>query len=180
MPDFRIEDKGGFDRLMASISVELKAPGRRAVGIIVDANDDIEARWSAVKDRVARAGIAVGDRYPVGTVVRGNSLEPDVGVWVMPDNRSPGELEDFIADMIPEDDSVWPLSQAYIDDIPAENRLFSSKKAQRAKVHAWLAARERPRPMGLAIGARDLEVGGTCCTHLAAWLRQLFEPSADR
>ena len=98
----------------------------------------------------------------------------------MPDNRSPGELEDFIADMIPGDDSVWPLSQAYIDGIPAESRLFSVKKEQRAKVHAWLAAREEPRPMGLAIGAGDLEVGGDLCTQLATWLRQLFGPTADR
>lgn len=180
VPDFQIKEKGGIDRLLASISVELKAPGRQAVGIIVDANDDIEARWSAVKDRVSRAGIALGDRDPNGTVVRGGPPGPDVGVWIMPDNRSPGELEDFIAEMIPEDDSVWPLSHLYIDGIPAEGRLFSLKKAPRAKVHAWLAARERPRPMGLAIGAGDLEVGGGLCTQLAAWLRLLFGPPADR
>ncbi|MYA11165.1 MAG: hypothetical protein F4087_04440 [Gemmatimonadetes bacterium] len=180
LPDFEIVDKGGIDPLLASIGVELKAPGRQAVGIIVDANDDIEARWSAVKDRVSRAGIALGDRDPNGTVVRGAALEPDVGLWIMPDNRSPGELEDFIADMIPKDDSVWPLSRAYIDGIPAESRLFNPKKEKRAKVHAWLAARERPRPMGLAIRAGDLEVGGDLCTQLATWLRQLFGPSADR
>lgn len=82
--------------------------------------------------------------------------------------------------MIPEDDSVWPLSQAYIDGIPAKRRLFSPKKEKRAKVHAWLAAREEPRPMGLAIGTGDLEVGGDLCTQLATWLRQLFGPTADR
>ena len=177
---FKIREKGGFDQLVASIGVEIKAPGRRAVGIIVDANDDIEARWAAVKNRLSRAGIAVGDRDPSGTVVRSISPEPDVGIWVMPDNRSPGELEDFIAAMIPVDDLVWPLSQAYIDGIPADSRLFRSKKVLRAKVHAWLAARERPRPMGLAIGAGDLEVAGTLCNELAAWLRRLFGPSADR
>ena len=150
MPDFEIVDKGGIDPLVASIGVELKAPGRQAVGIIVDANNDIETRWSAVKNRVSRAGIALGDRDPNGTIARGGGLEPDVGVWIMPDKRSPGELEDFIADMIPKDDSVWPLSRAYIDGIPAESRLFNPKKEKRAKVHAWLAARERPRPMGMA------------------------------
>lgn len=111
MPDFEIVEKSGIDRLLDSISVELEAPGRRAVGILVDANDDIEARWSAVKDRVSSAGIALGDRDPNGKLVRRGALEPDVGVWIMPDNRSPGELEDFIADMVSEDDSVWPLSR---------------------------------------------------------------------
>ena len=160
MPPFEIVDKGGLEELLASIGPELKAPGRRALGIVVDANDDIEARWAAVTDRLGRAGIEVGDRDPGGTVIRGTSSDPDVGVWIMPDNRSPGELEDFIAAMIPRDDSVWPLSRAYVDGIPAESRLFSSRKELRAKVHAWLATRKRPRPMGLAIGAGDLEVGG--------------------
>ena len=130
MPPFEIVDKGGLEELLASIGPELKAPGRRALGIVVDANDDIEARWAAVTDRLGRAGIEVGDRDPGGTVIRGTSSDPDVGVWIMPDNRSPGELEDFIAAMIPRDDSVWPLSRAYvdIDGIPAESRLFSSRR----------------------------------------------------
>ena len=161
-------------RSIASIGPELKVPNRRALGIVVDANDDIEARWAAVTDRLGRAGIEVGDRDPSGTVIRGTSPEPDVGVWIMPDNQFPGELEDFIETMIPRDDSVWPLSRAYIDGIPAESRLFSSRKELRAKVHAWLATRKRPRPMGLAIGAGDLDVGGTVCVELTAWLRRVF------
>lgn len=90
MPDFQIKEKGGIDPLLASIGVEIKAPGRQDVGIIVDANNDIEARWSAVKNRISRAGIALGNRDPNGTVVRGSAPDPHVGVWIMPDNRSPG------------------------------------------------------------------------------------------
>lgn len=174
MPPFKIVEKGGLDELMASIGPELKVPGRRALGIVVDANDDIDARWAAVTDRLGRTGIEVGDRDPQGTVIRANSPDPDVGVWIMPDNRSAGELEDFIAAMIPRDDPVWPLSRVYIDGIPATNRLFRPKKALRAKVHAWLAARKRPRPMGLAIGAGDLDVGTNACVELTEWLSLLF------
>ena len=174
MPTFEIVEKGGLDKLMASIGPELTAPGRQAVGIVVDANDDIEARWAAVKNRLEGAGVTLGERDSAGTVIRGTSPEPDVGVWIMPDNRSAGELEDFIQTMIPKGDPIWPLSEAYIDGIPAEKRLFGSKKALRAQVHAWLAARERPRPMGLAIRAGDLDVEGVGCAGLTTWLRQLF------
>ena len=174
MPTFEIVEKGGLEKLMASIGSELRAPGRRAVGIVVDANDDIEARWAAVKNRVEGAGVTVGERDSAGTVTRGIPPEPDVGVWIMPDNRSAGELEDFIQTMIPEGDSIWPLSDAYIDGIPAEKRPFRSKKALRAKVHAWLATREQPRPMGLAIGAGYLDVEGGGCAALTTWLRRLF------
>ena len=75
MPPFEIVDKGGLEELLASIGPELKAHGRRALGIVVDANDDIEARWAAVTDRLGRAGIEVGDRDPGGTVIRGTSSD---------------------------------------------------------------------------------------------------------
>ena len=48
MPAFDIRDKGGIDNLLASIGPEVKAPGRMAVGILPDANDDPEARWNAL------------------------------------------------------------------------------------------------------------------------------------
>ena len=96
------------------------------------------------------------------------------GVWLMPNNRGLGELEDFVAAMIPNADAVWPLATAYIDGIPNSARRFSAKKATRAKVHAWLSAQERPHFMGAGIrdGAFDITV--PVATAFVAWLRALF------
>lgn len=92
----------------------------------------------------------------------------------MPDNETPGELEEFVSRMIPEDDPVWPRSQAYINGIPVSDRRFSSGKTLRAQIHSWLAAREEPRKMGAAIGARDLNVDTPDAGRLVDWLRRLF------
>lgn len=92
----------------------------------------------------------------------------------MPDNESPGELEDFVVGMIPERDPVWPLSQRYIEGIPEAGRKFSEKKKLRAQLYAWLAAREDPRLMGVAIRAHDLEVEGALSRNFIAWLTKLF------
>ena len=91
----------------------------------------------------------------------------------MPNNHSVGELEDFVVQMIPPNDKVWPLAQCYIDRIP--NPLFSASKTLRAQLHAWLAAREDPRQMGLAIRAKDLDVDGELCQRFVVWLARLFE-----
>ena len=141
MPPFHIENKLSVDTLLDSIKQEVRVPGRNAVGILVDANDDLNARWSAVANRL----------------------------------RAPGELENFVSEMIPNDDPVWPRSQSYIDGIPKSDRKFIEKKIPRAKVHAWLATREEPRKMGVAIRAQDLRVDGPLSTRFANWLRQLFE-----
>ncbi len=92
----------------------------------------------------------------------------------MPDNQSMGELEDFVAKMIPNGDPVWPRSRSYIDGIPITDRKFKGKKTLRAKVYAWLAAREDPRRMGQAIYARDLNVNGPLCQKFVDWLTRLF------
>ena len=92
----------------------------------------------------------------------------------MPDNGSSGELEDFIMRMIPADDPVWPRAKCYIDGIPEAERKFKLQKTQRARIHAWLAARKEPRKMGAAIGAGDLDTGAPIATDLIAWLRRLF------
>ena len=93
----------------------------------------------------------------------------------MPDNESGGELEDFVALMIPSEDPVWPRSNTYIDAIPTHDRKFGATKTTRAKVHSWLATRDDPRQMGLAIRTRDLDVDGELCERFAGWLRRLFE-----
>ena len=176
MPPFHIENKFNVDKLLDSIKQEVRVPGRKAVGILVDANDRLESRWQAVTDRLEQAGLKVPHSPELaGTIIDGTTRTPRVGIWLMPDNTSPGELENFVSKMIPNDDPVWPRSQSYIDGIPKSDRKFTEKKVPRAKVHAWLATRGEPRKMGVAIKARDLHVDGTLSTTFANWLRQLFE-----
>ena len=92
----------------------------------------------------------------------------------MPNNESQGELEDFVVQMIPEEDPVWPLSKRYIEGIPEGYRKFSEKKKLRAQLYGWLAARKEPRHMGVAIRAKDLTVDNSLSRTFAAWLTRLF------
>ena len=172
MPIFDIFQRGSVNSLLDSIRMEVRAPGLATLGILVDANDNLSGRWRAVAGRLRAVDIGAPDTPgPNGTIVEGF---PRVGVWLMPDNKSTGELEDFVEQMIPPNDPVWPLSQAYIDGIPVADRKFTDGKTLRAKVHAWLATREAPRPIGLAIGAGDLDVNSTASLAFVNWLRDLF------
>ena len=60
--NFEINQKGGFPELSKSMPVELAAPGRLVLGVVVDANDNPAARWQAVRDRCQRRGIALPSR----------------------------------------------------------------------------------------------------------------------
>ena len=173
LPDCHVRECGGVDPLLSIIEAELKVPGREALGILVDANDKPEDRWNDVLTQLRRArpGMAAHWPAPEGTIVADH---PRVGVWLWPDNRSSGELEDFVAALIPGDDPVWPLSRRYIDGIPREHRKFAEKKVVRAKVHAWLATRRTPRFIGSAVGDGDLQTEGVLVARFVEWLRELF------
>ena len=130
-----------------------------------------------MRDRLDKAGVGVPSAiHPDGTIIEENLEEglPRIGVWLWPDNESPGELENFVASMIPGADSVWPLAQDYIARIPEGDRKFASGKVLRAEVYAWLAARKEPRQMGSAItptisismssGVRPSSIGSENCS----------------
>ena len=178
--NFVIVEKEGINSLLDSIEVEVDIPGRTVLGIMLDANDDLDARWQAVTDRLNR--LRQEDHFelpelpeqpnPSGTIIEGRLR---IGIWLMPDNSSTGELEDFVGSMIPSGDPVWPLAEAYIEGIPPAERKFAPGKTQRAKVHAWLATREEPRRMGLAIKARDLVTDAANTAAFVGWLRTLFQ-----
>ena len=171
---FQCEDKGGSGPLLDAIDVEIATDGRLALGILMDANDDLAARWQAIGHRLLGEDAQLPPQPERGgTVIDSN---PRVGVWLMPDNATPGELENFVAELIPKDDPVWPLAECYIDGIPSEHRQFSPGKELRAKLHAWLATRQEPRKMGAAIGTAELDAGGALAGQFADWLRTLFGP----
>lgn len=179
--DVGIVDLGGIEPLLAAIPTKVDASDRQVVGIVADANDNLAGRWQAISgrlgqsNRLQQAPVELPQQLPLaGTIIPEDPRRPRIGVWLMPDNQSPGELEDFVADLIPRGDSVWPRATGYIDGIPQEERKFKEGKVQRARVHAWLAAREKPRLMGAAIGAGDLDVSVESCQTFATWLRDLF------
>ena len=183
---FSISDKGSSEQLLAAIPAEITESNRKALGILVDANGDPILRWkkiaceirkeseylqlepSEIPDHPKRTGTIINCAIGAGR------REFRIGIWLMPDNESSGELEDFAAKMVPEDDPVWPSSREYIANIPEENRKFDSDKAPKAELFAWLATRKEPGRMGAAIGADDLSLNNQSSKTFLKWLTALF------
>ena len=176
-PSFDIKDKEGIDNLIDAISTEIKAPDLAvvvgaAIGIVADANDDPGGRWDAISRQLRKAGVEPPDVLPPDGAIMGGT--PRVGVWLMPDNRSKGELENFVQKMIPGDDPAWSLAREYVQGIPDDARAFPPSKRSRAELHAWLATREEPGFMGVAIRRGDLKIDGPLCAGFLAWIEGLF------
>ena len=174
IPEFHIQETGNIDKLLDAIGPAIIVPERKAVGVLVDADDHPKSRWYDISSRFSEDGISIPAQPSRNGTIMNIEGRPRIGIWVMPDNELPGELENFVETMIPADDPIWPLSQHYVEGIPAEHRKFRPGKVLRAKLYAWLAVRAIPGRMGAAIGAGDLDVNATASLSFINWLRQLF------
>ncbi len=75
------------------------APDGARVGVIVD-RDGVEGRqdnWPAVSARLSRLGVSDADPCASGHIVQGR-----FGIWMWPDNITGGDLEDFVAGIVPQ------------------------------------------------------------------------------
>ena len=176
---FDFHNAQGRTGVINSVRNFVNQPGFTGVGFVLDGDETPQEHWRQVIERIA---VAYPDMQlpvtptPSGTIIPADPAigSPRIGIWVMPDNQTAGELEDFVVPMIPEGDPVWPRSQDYIAGIPLASRKFEANKISKSEVHAWLAARRFPGLMGIAVREGDLEINGPLCQRFLAWLTRLF------
>lgn len=174
---FQVVDKESVDKLLAGIPVELRTPGLECFGAVVDANGNPAARWEAIRNLLSAEGYADLPREPAsdGIIIAPPEHRPRVGVWLIPDNTSPGMLEDFARALIHEDDEMWRRAVEAVDGIPEDLRRFSPVHRPKALIHTWLAWQEGPgSPMGQAITKGHLDARAPLAERFVSWLRRLM------
>ena len=174
--NFDVEDKGGISNVLKILPVQLKGSDIKAVGVVVDADVDISARWSAIITRLHQSGYKSAPQKPnEGGTILTEVGHPKVGVWIMPDNKLDGMLEDFIGLLVPGDDSGFSHAKKVIDELPFGARRFTSVNSSKALIHTWLAWQSDPgTPMGLALTKKFLDPDAVTAGPFVRWLKDLF------
>jgi len=174
---FAIVPKGGVEKVLSGLPVQLRAPAVKRFGIVVDANGSSSSRWEAIRGTLLREGYAdVPEALPTdGLVIPAAGDLPIFGAWIMPDNRSPGAIEEFVAALVPAGDWLWKHADEVVHSIPAEHRRFPDSRRAKAHIRTWLSWQEQPgSPMGQAIGKRDLDAHAPAALRFVDWLRRLM------
>ena len=182
----KVEPHEGVDHLLESIPIELSLNPEDGdvVGVVIDADADLGARWQSLRDIFTQAGYpnVPAQPDPNGTILAApdGTLLPRAGVWLMPDNKTPGILEDFLRFLVPDRQSaLFAHAERSVATVP--ERLFSQNDTPKAVIHTWLAWQEEPgRPYGTAITARFLDSELPQARPLADWLGRLFYPASSR
>lgn len=181
-----IREKGGveevkrFDNLLQSLAIETKASNDGCLGIVVDANASIDSRWQSLIDRLQVDDIGYAS-VPVEPVENGLVLDrqgflPRIGIWVMPNNKLLGKIENFIRLLVAkEKENLWRIAETVVTEIPDEERLFADKDIIKAQVHTFLAWQDEPgRPMGESITRRYFQADTPEALNFISWIRALY------
>lgn len=174
---FDIIDSKGIDKLLDAIPVYLKKSGIDTIGIIIDADPDINCRWQSLKDIFSKIGYNLPLAIPTKGLIHKEEGKTTIGIWLMPDNNINGMLEDFLKFLIPADDTLLPIAETTLADIEKQGlNLYKPIHKSKSLIHTWLAWQESPgTPMGLSITKKYLTSNVPQCTTFVDWIKELFK-----
>jgi len=172
---FDVVDCEGIDKLLAQIPVRLKESGLTGLGIIIDADAEINNRWNSLSSMLSAQGFNIpAELTGDGFITKNEGVV--IGVWIMPNNNLNGMLEDFIAFLVPENDKLLAIAGNTLQNIEHQNLdKYLPVHKSKALIHSWLAWQQDPgTPMGLAITKKYLTTDVETCKHLINWINNTF------
>lgn len=174
--NFSVHDCEGIEPLLEQIKVWLKSSAVKNLGIIVDADTDIAARWQQLKEILDDAQVEHPETLDASGYIGVNEKGQKVGIWMMPNNNLNGMLEDFIQFLVPPDDALLPEARQILATLEAKAvQQYKDVHQSKALIHTWLAWQEDPgTPLGLAITKKYLTVEEENCRVLMTWISKVF------
>lgn len=158
-----IESFNGYADLLKPgvIEAELKTSGLRALGVIVDANDDPAKRWRSIRDRAGKSFPGLPEEMPENGLVAVNGDGLRFGTWLMPDNKTKGMLETFLSTFIPASgEPLWELVKKYCAEAKNSGAPFHDVHIDKVHIHSWLALQDSPgQQLHLAVLSKTLKIG---------------------
>jgi hypothetical protein len=170
-------DQGVLKRLNALI---IRPNPPQVIGVMLDADLSLEGRWTSIRSKLKHYNYAfpnvpdVGGTVVDGTVIEGDSALSKLGFWLMPDNRSPGMLEDFCAELA-EPDSLAFAQQCVQQASERKVVTFKDVHQSKAVIHTYLAWQDEPgSPLGQSITRQALRPHTAIAESFTGWLTALF------
>lgn len=175
-----IQDFDGIENLLAphEISTQLKESGLEILGIMVDADDIPEERWTRIREECMGVFPELPRDFPKQGLIYSGESGLKLGVWIMPDNQARGMLETFLAYLVPDHqiNSVWKHVESSLEKAISIGAPCKENHLDKAKVHTWLAWQEPPgRQLHNAVMERIFVPSHPKAQAFVQWFRELYE-----
>lgn len=175
----KIDEFDGVEKLLKPgvIEAELKSSGLSHLGILVDADDVLENRWAAIRDRCSKAFPNLPKTFPNTGIIAENDVGLRLGVWIMPDNITAGMLETFLGFLVPDtQDQLFVAAQESARNAKELGATYLDAHASKANIYTWLAWQDPPgRQLHQAVLQEILSPRSPHAQPFVSWFRQLYQ-----
>ena len=189
---FAVKELSGYEQTVEagdeSFAQLIKVGNQRRLGLVVDADTNLQARWDSLVHLLRVRGYTQIPSKPdsAGTIIPPDVADDDntsppykplIGIWLMPDNQLPGALEEFARFLVPPDKKdLWDYAEASVAGLPQKPDPCTENWLAKARIQTYLAWHKRPGvPMGLAITERYLSADAAIVLPFIAWIQRLFD-----
>lgn len=166
---------GNDSRVLAKLNALLKADERpKVIGVIIDADNNIDARYQEVKNKVSEFYKKIPLNITNKGLVHSENKLPKLGIWIMPNNQNNGALEEFYLELATE------INTDFIDNLikQAKSENLTSFKPQhrtKAIMHTYFAWQDKPgAPLHSSINKIALNNNAYIAKTFKSWLTKLF------
>jgi hypothetical protein len=142
-----ISDKGGYQELLKSgvLETELKASGLRTLGILIDADDSVISRWTAIRHRCQHIISGIPEQLPSNGLIATTNEGIRFGIWILPNNRDAGMMETFLKYLVPlQYDALWQFAQDSATEAKTRGAPYRIAHRDKAEIHTMLAWSDPP------------------------------------
>ena len=142
----------------------------RGLAIVLDAETDAAATFQGVRDALIAANLPTPET--AGGIAPGTLR---LGVFLVPDNQSPGKIETLCLNSV-QNDPAWPCLDIFFNCIRDRGGHWP-ENMDKARAQAFLATRPKPAlPVGLAALEGYWDFTSAAFAPLTAFLRQVAQP----
>lgn len=182
-------NKEGMLRLLPSLIMQLNDGSLKGLSVVVDADFHPGGGlgYQRTLDRIV--GIVNAEGYNLATTPpqqRGVTFKhpddlPDLGLWIMPDNRHDGALEDFVKACVSQaEQPLLQHAERVVSELPRRVQTdppqpkFGATQHTKAEVASWLAWQRLPgRDLSFALTENLIDRNSPSFTGFTAWLQRI-------
>ena len=175
----RIERRDGVRNILDedTIPVRLKAPDTEILGVVIDADDEIDRRWRRICTLCTPFFSDIPASLPANGLIVSNDDGKHFGVWIMPDNQKLGMLETFLCYLVPGNQAaLWSHAENSTADALNHGATYKNAHSDKAQIHAWLAWVDPPgERFGTALLKKILDARAPPAAPFVQWFKELYQ-----
>ncbi len=171
--------KEGVFNLLPDLLNQLGDAQITRLAVVVDADsEDNGGGYQRAIDRVTKIvepyGFTLASNPVGGVLFQHDDGLADFGLWVMPNNRDEGMLEDWIKSCVHQDEhKLFAHAETVVDTLPQPK--FKPIHISKAEVATWLAWQKQPgHGLYRAVEDQLIDTNSVLFKELCVWLTHIY------